>query len=42
VLVCLQTVALPVENAASGRMEAEADWIALEATRNPVVARSLG
>jgi STE24 endopeptidase len=38
---CLQLVALPVGGAISRRYEAEADWIALERTRDPAAARSL-
>jgi STE24 endopeptidase len=35
VLVVLQVLALPVQNAITRNMEAEADWVALETTRNP-------
>jgi STE24 endopeptidase len=35
VVAVLQLVALPAQNAISRRMEAEADWKALEVTRNP-------
>ena len=35
VLVVLQFVALPVLNAITRNMEAEADWVALETTRDP-------
>jgi STE24 endopeptidase len=38
---CLQLVALPVGGAISRRYEAEADWIALERTRDPAAARGL-
>jgi STE24 endopeptidase len=37
----LQLVALPVENVISRHMEAEADWSALRATRDPAAARKL-
>lgn len=40
VLVVLQLVALPVQNVISRRIEAEADWVALRATRDPAAARS--
>jgi STE24 endopeptidase len=35
VLVVLQVLALPVQNAITRNMEAEADWVALETTRDP-------
>lgn len=38
---CLELVLLPATNAVSRRYEAEADWVALEATRNPAAARRL-
>jgi STE24 endopeptidase len=41
VLVVLGLLALPLENAISRHMEAEADWVALRATRNPAAAASL-
>jgi STE24 endopeptidase len=41
VLVGLQTLALPVDNAFSRRLEAEADWSALEVTRTPSAAEDL-
>jgi len=41
VLVALQFVALPVDNVISRRMEAEADWTALETTRRPKAAERL-
>ncbi len=41
VLVVLQLVALPLENAVSRRIEADADWAALNATRDPAAARQL-
>jgi STE24 endopeptidase len=41
VLVVLQLAALPVDNAISRHLEAEADWIALETTRKPDAARTL-
>jgi STE24 endopeptidase len=37
--VCLQLALLPLTNAISRRYEAEADWVALEATRDPDAAR---
>jgi len=37
----LQLAALPAENLISRRMEAEADWTALETTRDPAAARGL-
>ncbi len=39
VLVVLQLAALPFENAIGRRIEAEADWVALERARNPAAAR---
>jgi STE24 endopeptidase len=41
VLTLLQFVALPVQNVISRRMESEADWMALQTTRDPAAARSL-
>ena len=41
VLVGLQLVALPVENAVSRRIEADADWAALNATHDPAAANAL-
>ena len=41
VLVVLQFVALPVLNAITRNMEAEADWVALETTRDPEAVTSL-
>ena len=41
VLVVLNLVALPFENAISRHMEAEADWVALDATRDPAAMESL-
>jgi STE24 endopeptidase len=41
VLVGLQTLALPLDNAFSRRLEAEADWSALEVTRAPGAAERL-
>lgn len=41
VVAVLQLVALPVQNLTGRRMEAEADWKALEATRQPAAARGL-
>jgi STE24 endopeptidase len=41
VLILLQTLALPVMNVISRHVEAEADWIALETTRDPAAARHL-
>jgi STE24 endopeptidase len=38
---CLELALLPATNAVSRRYEAEADWVALEATRNPEAARGL-
>jgi len=39
VLVVLQLAALPLENVIGRRIEAEADWVALERARNPDAAR---
>lgn len=41
VVVALQLLALPVENAVSRHMEREADWVALETTGKPDAARAL-
>jgi STE24 endopeptidase len=41
VLVALQLVQLPVQNAITRRLEAEADWAALRATNDPAAARLL-
>jgi STE24 endopeptidase len=41
VVVALQLALLPATNAVSRRYEAEADWLALEATRDPDAAVSL-
>ena len=41
VLVVLQLAALPFQNAVSRRLEREADWSALQATREPAAARGL-
>ncbi len=41
VLVVLSTLATPFQNAISRRIEAEADWVALETTRDPGSARTL-
>jgi STE24 endopeptidase len=41
VLVVLSLLALPVQNAFSRHLEVEADWIALETTRDPDAARRL-
>lgn len=41
VLVVLQTLALPVQNAITRNMESEADWVALETTEDPDAARNL-
>jgi STE24 endopeptidase len=38
---CLEGMLLPATNAVSRRYEAEADWVALEATRDPPAARRL-
>lgn len=40
-LAVLQLAAMPLQNAVTRRMEAEADWIALRATEQPAAARSL-
>ena len=41
VLVILGLVALPLQNAITRHQEAEADWLALQTTRDPVAARAL-
>jgi STE24 endopeptidase len=41
VLTVLSLLALPVQNAVSRRYEAEADWRALNATRDPIAMRAL-
>jgi STE24 endopeptidase len=41
VLVVLNLVALPFQNAISRHMEAEADWVALQTTRDPAAMESL-
>jgi STE24 endopeptidase len=41
VLVVLQILALPLQNAVSRNMEAEADWVALETTEDPAATRRL-
>lgn len=41
VFVVLQLLASPFENVISRRLEAEADWVALETTRRPAAARGL-
>jgi STE24 endopeptidase len=41
VLVVLQLLATPVQNAISRRIESEADWAALQTTHDPAAARSL-
>jgi len=41
VLVVLSLLALPFQNAISRHMEAEADWMALQTTREPTAARRL-
>jgi len=41
VLVALQLAALPAQNAISRRIEAAADWSALDATRDPAAATTL-
>lgn len=41
VIVAVQLVALPLRNAITRRYEAEADWVALNATRDPGAARGL-
>jgi STE24 endopeptidase len=40
-VVAIQLALLPFANAVSRRYEAEADWVALQATRDPQAARSL-
>jgi STE24 endopeptidase len=41
VLVVLQLVALPAQNAITRNLETEADWVALETTEDPEAARRL-
>ncbi len=41
VLVGASLLATPLRNIVSRRMEAEADWSALQATHDPVAARSM-
>ncbi len=41
VLVVLQLLALPLQNAITRNMEAEADWVALETTEDPEATRHL-
>jgi STE24 endopeptidase len=41
VVAVLQIVVAPVQNVATRRIEAEADWVALETTRDPSAARAL-
>jgi STE24 endopeptidase len=41
VLVALSLASLPLQNAISRHMEEEADWVALETTRDPPAARAL-
>jgi len=41
VVAVFSLLSAPVENAASRRYEAEADWVALRATRDPAAARRL-
>jgi Zn-dependent protease with chaperone function len=41
VLVVLNLLALPFQNAISRHIEAEADWVALEGTRDPAAMQSL-
>ncbi len=41
VLSAIQLASLPLENVLSRRYEAESDWVALEATRDPAAARGL-
>jgi STE24 endopeptidase len=41
VLVVLQFVAMPAQNAITRNFETEADWVALEATEDPDAAREL-
>jgi STE24 endopeptidase len=38
---CVELALLPATNTVSRRYEAEADWVALEATRDPVASRAL-
>ena len=40
-IVVLDLLALPLQNAISRHMEAEADWEALQATRDPAAATAL-
>jgi STE24 endopeptidase len=40
-LVVLSLLALPLQNAITRHMEAEADWLALQTTRDPADAKSL-
>jgi STE24 endopeptidase len=41
VLVVLQLLALPLQAAISRHIEAEADWVALQTTRDPTAATGL-
>ena len=41
VVVVLQLISSPLQNAVSSRMEAEADWTALRATRDPAASTAL-
>jgi Zn-dependent protease with chaperone function len=41
VVVAIQLVLLPVTNVVSRRYESEADWMSLEATRDPAATASL-
>ena len=41
VLTVLQLAALPAQNVVSRRLESEADWAALRATRDPSAAKGL-
>jgi STE24 endopeptidase len=41
VFVVLQLISSPLQNAVSSRMEEEADWTALQATRDPAAATAL-
>lgn len=41
VVVALQILALPAQNVLTRRVEAEADWVALQTTRDPTSARAL-
>ena len=41
VLVVLSLLALPVQNAITRHLEAEADWMALQTTRDPAAGRKL-